>query len=375
VKQVTITPDIESYIKAVVGNDADLTGFAVFECIAANTRPFTGFRGTLNENATVSYLTLQQMANALQAGDSVPMLWDHDKGSIPVGRAFWGEILSASDGSAELRTLFYVDPTEDDLKVKLDAGSIDEVSISVSTTQMLCSECGWDYLSAEAEPRNLYDRVCANGHEIGTDGVHLSRNGLDRFFELSLVTRGAANGAKIVRRDQQMVSSQITRLAARGFDSDALILRASAAEINTKKDEPQMDLRELNAQLVNAMVEAKTAATELDVLKASHADLQAENARLSTELAAALVQNPDAAAIAASVDFLKDLYTRTLTAAGQAPKADEVPADAEKLVAGIQTYQSVLTALIVPGGISAGLGLEDSNAVKATVNTRAFTGK
>ena len=381
-KQVQKTPDIVSKLQAVLGDDADTSGLSVFECIAANDRPFTGFKGTINENATLSYLTLQQAANLLQAGDSVPMLWDHNKGSVPVGRAFWGELVAAADGSAELRTLFYIDATEPTLVAKLDAASIDEVSVSVATTQMLCSECGFDYAGPDASRQNFYDMTCADGHVIGTDGVHLQRNGLDKFIELSLVTRGAANGAKIVRKvDQKLAGAQITRLAARGFDPDALVLRASATPIQSKKDEP-MDLKELNAQLVTAMVDAQTASGEVTRLKASLTSTetaltaaQADVTRLTAELEAAKAAKPEVAKLEAATAFLKDVYTRTLTAANKAPKAEDVPTDPEALVAGITEHQANLKSIIIPGGLSASADADTDPTTKTAGNYRAFTGK
>lgn len=381
-KQITITPDLQSKLNAVVGEGTDTSGFAVFECIACNTLPFTGFKGTLNELTTLSFLTLQQAADTIQAGDSVPILWNHEHGSVPVGRAFWAEIVGSASGDAELRTLFYIDGTEPTLQAKLNASSIDEVSVGISTTQILCSECGWDYASAEATSQNFYDRVCANDHTVGTDGVHVLRNGLDKFAELSLVTRGAANGAKIVNSDKQRLSgsAQLTRLAARGFDPELLMLCASVSQNPPKKDNP-MDLKELNGQLVIAMVEARTATTELTGVKASLTTAetalvaaQADVVRLTAELAAASAAAPDVAQLTAATTFLKEVYVRTLTAANKAPKDDAIPAGIDALVAGINEHQALLTAVITPGGLSAG-ATDDANEVSVPRNFSAFVGK
>lgn len=351
-KRLLMTPELIAEIKAAVGPDVDPSGFAVFEVIALNSHPLPGKDGTIFEKATISMLTLQQMADSINSGNHLPLIANHDMDTVPFGRVFKAKTMLAQDGSVELRTLFYVDNTEQELAAKIDAGSLDEVSVRFLASQILCSECEFNYRGEESSWQNFYERTCANGHTIGENGVHARLVGLQTFTELSLVTRGAAKKPKIVGKSDAKLAAPLQALAARGFEIDQLFLTAS-------KGEYEVDLTAILSQL-----EAKTtaAATAEVKLAAVTADLDAANAALAerdtriAELEAAAQTNEgtvDVPALQADLDeakaVLAEIHQKLAVAAGSDAPAPETIAD---LKAGIEAHQSKLTAMIPVGGAS-----------------------
>lgn len=349
-----MTSELSARIKAAVGEDVDISGFAVFETIALNTRPLPGKDGSLFEDARVSALTLRQMADSINGGNHLPLVSNHDLSEEPKGRVFYAEVHLSEEGDPELRALFYLDSTEERLIAKLNAGSLDEVSVSFLASQILCSECSFDYRGEEATFDNLLDRTCNNGHEIGTDGVHVRLIGLAVFTELSLVSRGAADKPKIVGRSQSKLAAPLQQLAAKGFEVDRLYCQASRGEEN-------VDLKELVTQLTDTKVELATRDATITTLTgerdAARTDLAAAVARAEaaetkvTELEAAAPAEDDTAELTAAREVLADIFTKLAVAAGEEnPSAPESIAD---LKAGIEKHQAAVTAMIPVGGAGA----------------------
>lgn len=365
-KQLPMTPELSARIKAAVGEDVETEKLAVFECIALNTKQLPGKAGSLFEDAKIPVLTLQQMATWLESGRHIPLISDHQLMGEPKGRAFAGELHRADDGTTELRVLFYLDPTEEVLIAKLNSGTLDEVSVSFLSTQFLCSECGWDYFSAEALPENIYERTCANGHTIGKDGVHAELVGLSNFIELSLVARGAADNPKIVGKSQSKLhpTSQQLRLAASGIEIDGLVCRARTGE-EPVPNTP--DFAQLTADLVSSRVNeatltasvadltGKLAAAETSIadLNAKLSDASAKLAEAETKIAEAEKTAGNQEDVDAGIAFLTEVLNKVAVAAGA-----EAPADAPKtfadLAQAIKTHTSDLTAILPIGGVSTG---------------------
>lgn len=376
-KQVAITADIEAKLRRVTGPDADLADYAVFETIAINSLPIPGKDGTIWEGAVHTPLTLSQIADHVQADPAgVPVIWSHDADNKPYGRLFWAETKHTPAGELEVRALFFVDPTEKRIAAKINAGSIDEVSIGMGYSQLLCSECGFDYMGDEAEFEHVFTRTCDKGHTIGTDGVHLRLIGLRRFYETSLVTRGAANGAKIVSKEnQKLAGTREFALAARGFDTDQLVFTGSA----TGTSQPKELSMDLTAQLVDVKADLKVANGQIETLNATITAKDATIASLTEERDAAVaardaaLADGKAQAADAAVAYLKDLFKRVAVAAGETIADDQIPADVAALQAGIDERQAKLTALIPTGGRSKGAA-EGADKQRA-VSTRAYTGK
>ena len=357
-KQIPMTPEIAAQITAAVGPDVDQTGFAVFEAIALNTLPLPGKDGSLFEGAEVSYLTLRQMADRLQSGAHIPLISNHDPDTVPHGRVFHGQTFFREDGIGELRVLFYIDATEDGVKMqaKLNAGSLDEVSVSFLASQILCSDCDFDYRGEDADFENLYLRKCNNGHEIGKDGVHVRLVGLSVFTELSAVTSGAADNAKIVGKSQSKLAAPLQHLAAKGFEVDRLYLSASKGERVVDMEKLITDLSTAKADVITLNATKTELTGRVTTLEAEKTQLQADKTELETQLATAKSESKveelatKETELSEARTILVDMYTKLATAAGETDVT--APESITELKAGIEKHQSKLTAILPIGGVS-----------------------
>ncbi|MCG7629001.1 hypothetical protein MHM88_14410 [Epibacterium sp. MM17-32] len=230
-KQVEITDDILAQIERVTGTTVDADNIVVFEAAAASTREIHKM-GSIYHGARMTRGMLSDMAEALNSGaESVPLHTLHMQGGeIPVGRVFQGAVVDEIDGSATLRAMFYLPLAEKELIEKINLGILDEVSVGTKSKQALCSKCGFDYFGADADFTHLFSQTCTNGHTIGEDGTHLKLSGLDKWMELSLVSRGASDKPKILSRAKQLLSKEEhDRIAADGKPVEALFLFNSMA--------------------------------------------------------------------------------------------------------------------------------------------------
>lgn len=368
-KRLQHTPELISLLKKAVGEDVDITDqFAVFESITLNDKPLPGKRGTMWEGAVATPLTLKQIADHINDGNHIPLVSDHDLSGSPKGRLFHAGLHYGDDGEFELRTLFYLDPTEALTASKIDAGSLDEVSISFLPTQYQCSECEFDYLGEEADFENLYTRTCDNGHTIGTDGVHVRMIGLDSLVETSLVARGAADKPKIVGKSASKLRPAVAqRLAAHGFeDVDRLIVRASLGEdkVDTSKltadlVEAKTELGVLKASVSHIETARDTAVTRVGELEASLGERDTQITELQAELKTAKDASKAEEADAA-VTFLQDVLTKLHTAKGEDVPAD-LPATVAELTASIKEKTADLTAILPVGGKGVGATGSDTD--------------
>lgn len=363
-KQLPITPELSALIKKAVGQDVDTADLAVFETIALNTKPLPGKRGTIFENAVVQPITLKEMVDHVNGGQHLPLIADHELFGAPKGRFFHAG-LDYSDG-LELRALFYLDPTEDKLIAKINAGSLDEVSVAFLASHFNCSECGWDYFNAGASWENIEKRICANGHKIGENGVHGEMQGLNQFIELSVVARGAAKNPKIVGRSEaKLAPTGLQVLAASGFQVDELVVQASLGS----KEELNMDITALTAQLTTLSTEKGTLTANLsaaeqarDAAQAQVTALTAEKTSLTEQVATltaektALEARPEAEVGTErdeAVTFLQEQVNHLLVASGK-PKleGDALPGKVADLKAKISELTGNLTSILPVGGRS-----------------------
>lgn len=373
-KQIAMTPELSQLIQTRVGGDIDTTGLAVFEAISLNTRPLPGKNGSLHEGAVITSLTLQQMADHINNGGHLPLISDHQLMGEPKGRVFSAKVLYGSRGDLELRTLFYLDATEDRLVRKLNAGSLDEVSVSFMPTEFRCSTCGWDYFSPEASFDNLLDRTCANGHEIGTNGTHAQLNGLSDFIELSLVARGAADQAKIVgQSESRLAPATALRLVARGFDQNSLLVQATRGVSPVAEFDPTTFVTQLTDARVAAAtltMERDAAATNLTAVTAERDAAAANLVAVTAERDVALAQIAEQPAndTEVAVAFMRAQLQKLKVAKGEAePALDTLPGTVTELEAEIRGLTSDLTAILPVGGLT----LSDGGT-KVAVNTNAF---
>lgn len=384
-KQLEMTPALSAMIKAAVGEDVDTAKLAVFETIMLNTKPLPGKRGALFENAVVQPITLKEMVDHINSnGGHLPLVSDHDLSGAPKGRLFHAA-LDFEDASLTMRGLFYLDETEATLIAKLNAGSLDEVSVAFLSREFNCSECGWDYFGLGVSREHIWDRTCANGHQIGVGGVHGEMVGLNQFVETSLVARGAADKPKIVGKSQSKLAPEgLKLLAASGFETDELVVQAS---IGKKEDTTMSDATiqaltaqlttlsadkgGLTAQLTAAQGERDTARTELTAARTMIGERDATIVTLTAERDE-LAKRPEAKTgedLTAALTYLGGVYDQLTVASGKAKvEGDARPKDVAAFTAAIDEMTGKLTSILPVNGKSKAAGGEDEQKPVANLS-------
>jgi len=377
-----MTPALEAMIRAAVGEDVDTTGMAVFEVIALNTLPLPGKDGTIFEKAVTMPLTLKEMMDSINGGKHIPLIADHEMWGAPKGRAFHAG-LDYEGGAMSLRMLFYLDSTEATLITKLNAGSLDEVSVAFLSREFTCSECGWDYFSFGAQ-ENIWNRTCGNGHVIGQNGVHAEMTGLDKFIELSLVARGAADTPKIVGKSEaKLAPEDALRLAASGFtEPNALVVQASRGKDTmdltaalTQISTLSTDKGTLTANLATVTGERDTARNDLATRTTELATANASIATLTTERDNALSANGNAVTEATEAKaLLGEQLDALCVALGEAKlEGDKRPTTIAAFKTEIEARTGKLTAILPTGGRGQGAGgTGDETKATLTANPSAF---
>lgn len=370
-KRVQVTDTVASRIRKTAGNDVNLDNLVVYEALPLNTLPIRQ-KGSIFDGALVSETTITEMAAMLQRGEGVPIQVMHDTRVLPVGKAFWAEIARDTRNRPQLKVQFYVPTTETDLLNKIDNATVDEVSVGFQAKTITCSKCGFDYLGPDADLMHVFSMTCENGHTIGKDGVHTNVDGLSAWHEMSLVGKGAANGAKILSQS----ATQGAALAASGAAGKALLLQLTASKETTMPEPVTVNLSELTGfatQLATAQAELATARKDLEAKGGEVASLTAKIESLNTqitELAAKLAEAEKVEPVKIDTDptlsFLTDQFTKLHVALGQ--KDATAPKSAAELIAGINDAQAKLSSLIPVGGVSNGAV---SDAAKAGGFTNA----
>lgn len=360
-KQLVKTPEIVARLQKAAGADVAHDDLAVFEAIAINTLPMRK-RHPIYKGAVATKKFLREMKAQLEA-ESLPLQIMHESWTLPKGRVFHAEVMSDGHGGAELRVQFWIAKTEAETIALIENGTIDQVSVGTLPKQILCSECGFDYLGKDADYENFYMGECNEGHRLGEKGVHAQLTTLDLWMELSLVGTGGAQNARIQSQKTARLSltdDQKERLAASGVDPSGFVLNAIAT-----KEAPAVDLKELvdkltASEVAKATLEATkttlegqvtTLTTQVTELTAKIADLESKLANVDG--AAALKAANDAktaleAELAKIKPFLVDLAVKALTATGVAKP--EAPDTIEAAMTTINESQAKLAALIIPGG-------------------------
>lgn len=384
-KQVEITDDILAQIERVTGTTVDADNIVVFEAAAASTRPISKM-GSIYNGARMSRQMLEDMAEALNAGtESVPLHTLHMQGGeIPKGRVFQGSVFDEIDGSSTLRAMFYLPLAEKELIEKINLGILDEVSVGTKSKQALCSKCGFDYFGADADFTNLFAQTCENDHTIGEDGTHLKLVGLDKWMELSLVSRGASDKPKILSRAKQLLSKEDhDRIAADGKPVEALFLFTSMA--TETPDMPKENLEATEAEETAAGEGEEEAAAEEAATETPEQEAEEEATSEGEEDAGEAEQEEFDAGTA--IEALQAQLTEL--AAKLAPVAEEPEPTIEGLQAELAAAQSKIADLeaaadepeveevtedaeleLPVGGVAAS-AVEDAQSLKATAGGRA----
>lgn len=355
-KQVKKTQYIVDQLRASYGASANLDDLAVFKTVVLNSLPLRKSSG-LYKGAVNTVEMMAQMAASVNA-ESVPINAIHGDQNV---NGIVGRLFAAQVEGAELTGLIAIDgATNPDIVTKLDNGTIDQVSVGILPSCLQCSSCGWDFMSADATLDNVWNATCANDHVMGADGVHLNVNGLDLFYELSLVPMGAARGARIV--DPATLSEPL-RLAASAKGGAAFAVELSATPKDTNVDPKEFmaavtaaanENAALTASVATKDVALTAATTELTEAKAKIVELEAaavEAAKgdlpvVKTELEAAK------AMVATAVEHLTGEAKKILTACGVTDHST-IPADVAGITALISEKRAQFAAAIPAGGRSA----------------------
>ena len=359
-KRLDITPGIADAISRSTGGSVEPNGVAVFETISMNTLPIKK-HGTIFHRAVATESLMQEMAQFTNKEDAfLPLHVMHDQGkALPVGRVFEAEVNQNDSGITELRSLFYLPLSEKTLIEKIETGAVEEVSVGVQPLHLNCSECGFDYRGPEATMDNIFTMTCANDHVIGVNGTHLNMAGLDTYYELSLVARGAANGAKIQTRTRALMGKDkyAEQLAATSVLPESTILFASP----TPK-EPVMDMKELIADLTSAKADKQVLeaavkkadetiaalTAENEALKKTNAELTAKTDPAVADLQKSLEETTASLAAAVAVVRLEADRLSVGTATEKLPEGATVAQLSER----IQSARAKLADSIPVGGVA-----------------------
>ena len=348
-KQLHKTPDIIARLQEAVGDGVDISNHAVFEAISLNTLPIRK-RHPLYTDAIHSKHFLSEMAAQVKA-ESLPIYLMHDSNApTPFGRVFYAEVVDTM-GVSELRTLFWVDQkSHADVVEKVDNGTVDQVSVSVLPKSLACSECGFDFLGDSSD---LFDNVlsgtCDKGHIMGEDGAHAVSQNLDSWFEMSLVGRGGARGARILSRDEQRLgSTTFPRLAASGVDLLSIITLVASAE------PLDMELTQLIAELTDTKAKILVFDAKVAELNGQIEAGKAEITDLKTKLDAAIADKatgPKQEDFDAALGALRDVTKKVLVASGKVDAKTE-DLDVAACVATITETSASLAPKLIVGGKS-----------------------
>jgi hypothetical protein len=215
-KRLKPTDKIKEKLAAALGSDDfAIENFAVFETIAINDLPVSKI-GSIYDGSRMTEATLQAMVDYINKETFLPLHTLHQQSrELPVGRVFHAELHKTSNQNGrsvnEVRALFYIPVTNDagkQLADSIDTGIVNEVSVGSRPQKLMCSghDCNFDYMAPNTF-MNWLDQTCPNDHTIGQNGIHVIFDGLRKFYELSLVSQGAADHARIVAPDQSIAAA------------------------------------------------------------------------------------------------------------------------------------------------------------------------
>lgn len=326
-KRVKLTEKIKSLLYAKLDDEtADLTKFAVFECVAASTRKikqkYSAYDGSIMAQSVLTGAVEWLVA------ESVPLQVMHNGSVLPIGQVLEAQVLPAESDQHDLRVLFYVS-ADSEYAEKMDMGIIDEVSVGMLAKHAYCSECEFDYL-AEGNEINFWLRECDKEHRLGDNGTHLRLSGCASWKELSLVGKGASNKPKIVGRAKQVLSaSQFQQLAANGGNPDLAYYLCSStlAEGKTSKSNTP---KENSMELQSLVADLTTSKAAVIALEATKTTLTGE---LETSTKALAAANEQVSTLSASLELAKS-EVANLKSEDTAVKL----ADAEKIVISLSGF-------------------------------------
>lgn len=224
-------PRIKKRLQAVVGAQTDLNQFAVFELMANDTTAITKAAGRL-KNARMTQGYLQQMAGQIQENLYVPLIELHQQNEkLPVGRVIDAAVFDnkTQPDEKDLHLIIYLE-AEHAHTNKISTGIINEVSTGTTPRAVTCSACGYNFMANEESKERLwkgenYMPLCPDGHQWGRNGVHLKLSEMAEWREISVVTRGAAPNARVLKESEVRLALENDQInLSVPTDNDTLLL-------------------------------------------------------------------------------------------------------------------------------------------------------
>lgn len=366
-KSVEVTNAILELIQKNVGHQVDASKFTVYETVALTTRPLNK-RGSIFDKGQHTRTTLDEMAKYVVDGGNVPLHTLHQAGTeIPVGRVFYAALNDTPDGHTELRALFYILNDHAELINAMETSALDEVSVGIHHKHIYCSECNFDYLGDEATFMNFYERTCPEGHTIGVDGVFARLVGMESWMELSLVGKGAAQGAQIKPQAKRLLGdARYEQQLAAGKNPDLSILTAKTSldtetiigsKLNSDtQGTPEMNVAEFTAQITAKATEISDLTAKLTAAETKATEATTKVTDLEAQLSAANTKVTEAEAKLANVPVISDetvaalqeLNRKVLVASGET-NVEVKEKDVNKLMASITEKGAKLANIPVLG--------------------------
>lgn len=296
-KRVELTDTVRKYIQDKCGTSVDFNQIAVYQARGISTEKIS--QNTLYDKGNLTREALADMEALINDPlNNVSIQAMHDVSELPQGKVFHAELVDENNATSALYTLFGVSTEHPDIINKIDNGIIDEVSFGFRPKQILCSECGKDFLDKDVSFIDIMEGHCPEcGAYMGEDGAHVVVPGIEKVSELSLVNRGAAKHAKILDSVYQMAMSEdsTVTLTKEGMKDDLLKLNLCST---ISKEEVDMTPEEITAAVEAAMSAHKE---EQDKLQSTIASLGEEKAAL--EEAKKLAEDEKAALAQEKVDL------------------------------------------------------------------------
>lgn len=253
-KRVELTEELKNKIRTRCGNDIDFSSAAYYQARIVSTEPIS--QDSIYNKAQLARSTVFELEEFFNNDPqlNVTLQVMHDQRVLPAGRVVAVRAVDEPDGvNSALYGVFMVSNEHQDYINKLDNGIIDEVSISMLAKKLLCSECGYDLREASPEEQFMafFFHQCpkCEAELGGRDGAHLNLVGVEKFTEVSLVTRGAARHAKILDSSKQLAlaaNNKEVKLKLSQLAKDLLPLNLNGKIIN---EEDTMQNEELLAKL------------------------------------------------------------------------------------------------------------------------------
>lgn len=316
-KQLPIDDALRTRLKAV-DEHIDPDKITVFRAAALTTAPVRKrhpvFIGAVH---TVNYLN--QMKDEL-AKESLPLHIMHESYNLHVGKIFDSEISlgTGPDGTDELITLFWIDNTHPDLIAQVNSGTLDQVSVSTLAKRALSNKTGYNFMARNADPEKVWQGIDDKGNKMGENGAHVILDELDAWFEMSLVNRGGAVGAKVLG-DRRL------HLTASHQDVSPLTLQLSTGDTldpTPPSPAPNKDIFAMDATQFATIIAEN--ATKLANAESAKAAAEAKVTELTTQLSAVTTERDalkgsDAVVQLAAVTTDRDALKVKLTAAEALP--------------------------------------------------------